>query len=45
MDELLRCDSLSMQYGSKTALDSISLSIPRGVSSDYWGRTEAAKPH
>jgi len=30
MDELLRCDSLSMQYGSKTALDSISLSIPRG---------------
>ena len=30
MDELLRCDSLSMQYGSKTALDHISLSIPRG---------------
>ncbi len=30
MDELLRCDSLTMQYGSKTALDSISLSIPRG---------------
>ena len=30
MDELLRCDSLSMQYGSKTALDNISLSIPRG---------------
>ena len=30
MDELLRCDSLTMQYGSKTALDNISLSIPRG---------------
>lgn len=30
MDELLHCDSLSMQYGSKTALDNISLSIPRG---------------
>ena len=30
MDELLRCDSLTMQYGSKTALDHISLSIPRG---------------
>ena len=30
MDELLRCDSLTMQYGSKTALDHISISIPRG---------------
>ena len=30
MDELLRCDSLTMQYGSKTALDHSSLSIPRG---------------
>lgn len=43
--EALKLESVVKQYGEKTAVNGINLTVGKGKFTDYWGRTTQENNH